>query len=340
MSTEIAEYTKTEAALADLRTRFQAVVYDVASRQGMDEAKKARAEIRGYRVELEKIRVQIKAPALERCRAIDADAKRITAELEALENPIHEQIKSEEDRVQREKDAKAKAEADRVAAINARFDALKAMATVPSDFTAEQIKSRIVEVNELDGDGLPEELAPAWTHESRLVTASLRASLDRREVYEAEQVELAKLRAAAAEVESERLRLAEVERQRLADEVAAEKAKADIERAEQAARDAQEAAARAAEQAEIDRAEAVRQAEERATREAEARESKRRQEEAAAAEAQRVADEKRAANLANRKKINNAAVDAFMDDGFAEEHAKQIVTLIASGKIPNITINY
>lgn len=101
--TPIAEYSETAAALADLRQKYEKVVFQVATKDGMQVAVKARAELRGYRVALEKKRVEIKAPALERTRLIDAEAKRITAELSALEDPIDSLIKQEEGRKERER---------------------------------------------------------------------------------------------------------------------------------------------------------------------------------------------------------------------------------------------
>ena len=90
-TTAIAEYSKTEAALADLSKRFKDAVYDVTKPEGLMEAKKGRAEIRGIRVALENKRVEIKEPALARCQLIDAEARRITRELSALEDPIDAQ---------------------------------------------------------------------------------------------------------------------------------------------------------------------------------------------------------------------------------------------------------
>ena len=52
--TAIAEYNATAAALADLEHRYKGVVFDVATREGMATAIKGRAELRGYRVALEK----------------------------------------------------------------------------------------------------------------------------------------------------------------------------------------------------------------------------------------------------------------------------------------------
>lgn len=116
MTTAIHEYSKTEAALADLSARYKDVVFQVTTADGMADAKKSRAELRTYRVDLEKTRKDIKAPALLRCQQIDTEAKRITAQLEALENPIDEQIKKEETRKEEEKNAAARAEQARVLA--------------------------------------------------------------------------------------------------------------------------------------------------------------------------------------------------------------------------------
>lgn len=116
MTTAIAEYSKTEAALAELAQKYKGVVWNVTNPTEMIEAKKARAEIRGYRTSLEKMRVQIKAPALERCRLIDTEAKRITQALEELENPIDEQIRAEEQKKERERLEKERIEAERIAA--------------------------------------------------------------------------------------------------------------------------------------------------------------------------------------------------------------------------------
>lgn len=116
MATEIVEYSKTEAALSDLAHRYKDVIFDVKSKDGMMSAIKGRAEIRTYRVNLEKLRIEIKAPALKKCQLIDSEAKRITVELVALEDPIDAQIKKEEMRKEDERTAVARAEAERIAA--------------------------------------------------------------------------------------------------------------------------------------------------------------------------------------------------------------------------------
>ena len=116
MATSIQEYSPTEAALADLAGRYKGVLFEVQTPAGLATAKKARAELRTYRVALEKLRVEIKAPALKRVQEVDSEARRITAALVALEDPIDAQIKKEEERKELERTAAARAEADRLAA--------------------------------------------------------------------------------------------------------------------------------------------------------------------------------------------------------------------------------
>lgn len=114
--TSIAEYSKTAAALADLEQRYKDTLFDVTTKTGLADAIKSRAELRGYRVELEKTRVAIKAPALKRAQEIDSEARRITRALESLEDPIDAQINAERDRKAAELAAKEQAERERLAA--------------------------------------------------------------------------------------------------------------------------------------------------------------------------------------------------------------------------------
>lgn len=116
MATSIQEYSATEAALAILADKYRNALFDVTDPKGMADAKRSRAELRGYRVALEKTRVEIKAPALKRTQEIDSEARRITAALSALEDPIDAQIKTEENKKEIERLAKEKSEADRIEA--------------------------------------------------------------------------------------------------------------------------------------------------------------------------------------------------------------------------------
>ena len=122
---QIAEYKPTAAALKKLADTYGGLVFEVTTTKGMNEAKAARKEVRGYRTALENKRKAIKAPALQRCRDIDDEAKTITAALRKLEDPIDKQIKAEEQRKEREKEEADRKERERVAKIRADIDSIK-----------------------------------------------------------------------------------------------------------------------------------------------------------------------------------------------------------------------
>ena len=109
MKNQITEYSATEASLAKLRKDLSGVLFDCGTAAGMKEAKSSRMMLVKTRTGLEKIRKEIKAPALEHCKDIDTEAHRITDEILALEEPIQAQIKKEENRVAEQEFAKRKA---------------------------------------------------------------------------------------------------------------------------------------------------------------------------------------------------------------------------------------
>jgi Protein of unknown function (DUF1351). len=311
MTTTITEYSATDGALAELRTKYEAVVYDVTNGKGMEQAKKARAELREHRVSLEKERVRIKAPALERCRQIDSEAKRITAELEALEQPIDGQIKQEEQRKEIEKAAREQAERERVAALNARFDAIKALPLRAVGASADEIRAVIAEAEAIDHTTFPDEnFQAAALFEKRMAIGALRAALDK-QILADEEAE--KIKADRAELE--RLRAEQVEAQRVAAEHAAA-VQASVERNAREQREAQAAAAKI-EQDRIDaeRAEAIRiEDEQRAA----AAQKLREEQQAAAAERARLDAEKKAAARREREQaIANASLLSAATDAVA-----------------------
>lgn len=112
IETSIAEYSPTAAGLADLAHRFKNVVFDVSTIKGDKEARAARLELVRLRTGLEAKRKELKAPALERSRLIDAEAKRITDAILLLEEPIDAQIRAADEK--REAERQARAESDRL----------------------------------------------------------------------------------------------------------------------------------------------------------------------------------------------------------------------------------
>lgn len=150
--TEIAEYSPTAAALSDLRSKYEKVVFPVETTKGMKDALSARKELRDLRVNLEKLRKDIKEPALRRCQMIDSEAKTITAQLTALEDPIDAQIKAEERRKEAEKQERERVERERVAAIRAKIDGIRRLSLDSANDTLKELADTIfdLQAHEID----------------------------------------------------------------------------------------------------------------------------------------------------------------------------------------------
>lgn len=265
---QIQEYNETAAALAVLREKY-GTVFDVQTPKGLAAAREARAEVRGYRVALEKLRVEIKAPALERTRLIDAEAKRITAALLEIEEPIDAAIKAEETRKAEERAAKERAEQARVAAIQARIASIRHCYTSAVNKTAAEITTTI---EAMDAMILEESDFAEFTTEAKAAQVETRDALV---VLKAKQLEkeAEQARIIAEREELARLRQQDEERKAEQRRIEAEaKAKADEEAAE--IRKAQEAetARIAAAQKELDeRQRRIEEEEKRQEREAQSK---------------------------------------------------------------------
>jgi len=335
--TEIAEYSQTAAALSDLRHRFLGVAFNVSTTKGMDEAKKARQEVKGYRTALENKRKEIKAPALERCRLIDDEAKTITAALLEIEEPIDQQIKAEEARKEAEKAAKAEAERQRVAAIRTQIDTIKNHAAFAVGKSADAILKILsgvegFEIGEDFQEFKPEaEQAKAETldkikalHEAQVQHESEQARIA------AERAELTRLRA-EAEAREREAAAARAEQERKDREARAEQERKDREAREALEREqaAKLAAERAAHEAELRKQREAQEAELKAQREAQAKAD-------AEARAAREAEEKRLA--AERAEIARQQAEAKTKaDAEAEKKsAIERLPLVINAAFPDI----
>uniref|UniRef100_C5CJL1 Uncharacterized protein n=1 Tax=Variovorax paradoxus (strain S110) TaxID=543728 RepID=C5CJL1_VARPS len=308
-STAIAEYSPTAAALADLRARLSGVAYDLSTGKGMEVAKKDRAEVRSLRTALEAKRVELKAPALERSRLIDAEAKALTAELLALEQPIDGQIKAEEARKAAEKAAREEAERKAVAVIRERIDGFRHIAVTAAGLPSEAIQSlidglRVVEITlEEFGDYAGEAVQVKQQTLDRLDLM-----LDQVQEHEAEQARMKAEREELARVRAEQEAREAAERARVAAE---QKAAAEKLAAERAAFEKEQAAARAEAKKREDADRARRDEEDRLAREARAAEDKRIADARAALEAeQRAARQAEEAKAAAERKAAQDKADA------------------------------
>ena len=287
------------AGITALQEKYRDVVFDVATTKGMADAKAARQEIRQVRYDVERIRKDKGSELKKIATAINDRAAEITSPIRALEDPIDAQIKAEEDRKEAEREAKRQAEAERVAAMNARLDNIRNMPLQAVGASAEEIQQAI---EKLDGDGLDgfdEVYLPTAQQTKDAALASLQKLLDERRALDEQAAELERQRQEQAAREAEE---AEARRQQQEREDAERRERQAREDADRAARQAEEDRQRA-EQAERDRAEREAEearlaeqrrqleAEQAAQREAEAKAEQERQEAAQRAEADRMARE-------------------------------------------------
>ncbi len=345
----VAEYQPFYAQLAQLEKDNTALAFDYESKKGNKEARSHVNTLRLTKGALERTRKAAKEESLRIGRAIDAEAKEIDARIDAM-IAVHK-VKLDEIE-QREK--------DRLATLRARLSAVANHGAESSK--SQDFKDAISALEQVAIDDTWQELTAdaAKAKDARL--AELRTMLAEAEKYEAEQAELARLRAeAAARAQQEREEaIAKASAEKARADAAAEaereaaKARKAIEEAESKAKQEREAAEKRelelklqAENAERRRVEAEQKAEQErkeAIAKAEAEKQRAVQAEkdrvAAIAKAEADAQAKREADKEHRAKINRAALNALVAGGIAEDCAKACIKLIARGEIPAVQITY
>lgn len=322
-----------------IRAEVTGHVPDLTTDKGRKAIASLAFKVRKSKTALDNLGKQLVDDLKEIPKKIDAERKRMRDQLDALADEVRAPL-----------DEWEAAEQQRVANHKHELVMLEGFSEC-GDLDAAMIRANIEHIEGLQIDEGWEEFE-AEAHRAKAKTLeSMRAALAAREKYEAEQAELARLR---AEAEARRI---QDEKERIAREAAeaatrAAEAKAQAEREAAAKREADARAAQEkAEQDAKDAIERQKQAEARAEAEKLAAEERAKQ----AAEAARLAEierqqqekarieaeqRKREADKAHKAKTNRAAMAAFIKGGMPEECAKQAVTLIAKGEIPKVRIEY
>ncbi|AVG38510.1 coiled-coil domain-containing protein [Achromobacter insolitus] len=336
--------------LEKIRAEVTGHVPDLKTKKGRDAIASLAFKVRKAKTALDGLGKEQVDRLKEIPKKIDAERKRMRDTLDALADevraPLNEWERAEEARLQRHRDG---------------IDGIATL-IVNCGESVDSIRAAIAAVEDVAIGPMWEEFEPEAARTKDKALAGLRDRLAAREKYDAEQAELARFRAAeAAREQKER-------EDRIARE-AAEKAQREANERAQAERDAaarreadalaaaetarlnaqlaEERRAAAEKQAEIDRLAAA-ERERVAAEQAEQRRIKA-AEDAAAAERKRIADEqaaeaaearRREEDKAHKASINRAALNAFVAGGMPEGCAKQAITLIAKGLIPNIRITY
>lgn len=307
-STNIAEYSATEAALAELESQLKGVEFEVATTSGMKLAKESRFALVKMRTTIEAYRKELKEPLLKQGKLIDSEAKRITDRIAALEAPIDEQIKAEERRKEAERQAKERAIAERIAGMVRRIEDVRRMPLSVVNSSAADVSTMRESLGFHTDDELTFGMDDHHAAEMLAARTDTLAKLD--------DMIAAKLRAEAeqAAIAEERARL-EAERKALEEQ---RKVEAEAARLQAEARDRELAELRAAEEARL--------AAERA------------EIEAAEAEAERIAKEQREAEerSAQQARLRMAALQAAGPE-LADALKKLLASYLAVVKAANLS---
>lgn len=358
-----------EPWLQVIRSKIDGFTPDISTRKGRDAIASMAYAVARSKTALDDVGKKLVADLKEVPKKIDAERKRVRDTLdswqEEVRRPLNEWQAAEDARVDKHNDA-----IERIRLLSVDLDGI----------TAEDLADRVAQLEAIALGDVWEEFEPEAARAKDKALGVLRAGLAARQQYEAEQAELAKLRAEAearakADHEAAIAREAAEKAQREAEEkaqaerdAAAKREQALIDQAAQAQRDAerkvQEAEAAAANQAlqlklaaeqaerqklqaEADRVESIRRAEQdriaAEQRQAAAVEQARLDEIArqnAAADEILRQEKLREADRVHKGAIYKASKEAFMQHGMTEDCARLAVKLIASGFIPNIKITY
>lgn len=358
-----------EPWLQVIRSKIDGFTPDITTRKGRDAIASMAYAVARSKTALDDVGKKLVAELKEVPKLIDAERKRVRDTLdtwqEEVRRPLNEWQAAEDARVDRHNDA---------------IERIRLLAVDLDGITAEDLADRVAQLEAVALGDTWEEFEPEAARAKDKALGVLRAALTTRQQYEAEQEELARLRAEAevrakadheaaiAREAAENARREAEEKAQAERDAAAKREQALIDQAAQAQRDAerkvQEAEAAAANQAlqlklaaeqaerqklqaEADRVESIRRAEQDRVaaeqRQAKAVEQARLDEIArqnAAADEILRQEKLREADRVHKGAIYKASKEAFMQHGMTEDCARLAVKLIASGFIPAISIKY
>jgi len=355
--------------LEKIRAEVSGHVPDVKTKKGRDHIASLAFKVRKSKSALDGLGKKLVDDLKDVPKRIDSERKRVRETLDALAEQVRKPLTDWE-----------AAEEARIEAHKDRILCMQEYTQEASTYQVDFLRDRIQYLTAMTVDQSWEEFE-AEAHRVKASTLeALNSALTKALAYEAEQAELARLRAESAAREQqereERIAREAADRARREEEAKAQaereavirreqEAKAASERRELELRLQAEQAQAAAAKAESDRMAAAQEAErqkaEAIKREAKAKEdaekaaaqalidAKDREDAAAQRERDRIAAEKAAADAETKRReadkkhraaINRAAMEAFVAGGMTEDAAKMAVTLIAKGVISNVKISY
>lgn len=211
MTEQLVNYNITDAAIREMREQYMRLrIVDLDDKDGAKAVSAARRAVKAKRCEVERLRKELKADALEWGRKVDSEAKRITEQLA----PIEKHLEDEEARIEQERariaaEEEARAEAERRSEqerVLGRMTALAKFGGPASEMRFEEI----ARLSEMEFDDLLEGARARWEK----AEAERKAEEQRLEQIRLEQ-------AAERERIAEERRVLEEEKRKLAEEKAA-----------------------------------------------------------------------------------------------------------------------
>lgn len=225
----------TAANIALMEKQILEIPEKPETKEQYDDARRFNIDAKKLIPRIEERRKELKAPVLEKCKAIDDTAKKAVSMVQPLIDLSGTRREAWEAEKAAEKAEKERIEAERVVSIQAKLDMLNHIAGKPIEYNraSSDIEQDIanLEAFEINAIDFQERMGDAELIKSNAIK-SAKTALENRKKFEADQAEVARVK---AEHEAEKKRLAE------------ERAKLEVERK------AQEEAARAAAEAEAEK---------------------------------------------------------------------------------------
>jgi hypothetical protein len=206
----IAEINAVDSTIADLESKYRGVVFAVDTAEGMDEARKARAAIREPRYALQNIEKGVKAALNGLKTSVGEQIGPYITRIEAIEDPVHLQIKGQEEREEATRKAKKEAEARRIAAIEERISDIRETVTLAAGKSSEQIQQFITELEAVAVDATFAEFQPRAETAKAATLVKLQAVHKAAVDLEAQQKKLEEERAVLARQQANEQRLARI----------------------------------------------------------------------------------------------------------------------------------
>ena len=175
----VIEYNPTNASIAVLAEKYKDLP-DIKTKGGYEAAKVCIREITTLRTGVEKKRKELKADSMAYGKKVDEEAKRITANLKAIEQPVRDLKEEHDNRIETEKQAAIDTENARVEGIREAIDSYKKHIGWSQDYDAKKLSEviNIIKAEDLDEvffeefyvDALRERNSVIMTLESNLKT--------------------------------------------------------------------------------------------------------------------------------------------------------------------------